>query len=122
MYLRNFGKDQGLLLAGQTGVEGDKLKLVGLLAKDRVSQQLVVQGGDLLHSRQKDQDGASGVGSALHNVHQDSLDQVVVDLVEVHFGQGLGGGGGAPALVTGQHLFGADVFVFLTCLGFFHLS
>ena len=102
-------------------MEGDELELVGLLAKDRMGQQLVVQGGDLLHPRQKDQDGASGVGSALHNVHQDRLDQVVVDLVEVHLGQGLGRGGGTPALVTGQHLLGTDVLVFLACLGLFNL-
>ena len=52
---------------------------------------------------------------------EDGLNEVVVDFVEVHLGEGLGGRGGADAAVPLDDLLRADMLVFLTSLGLFHL-
>ena len=121
VHLRYFGKNHSLLLTGQTGVEWYQLELASFPAKDRMAQQLVVKGGDLLHAGQKDQDGPLGLGRTVHYVDQDALNQVVVDLVEVHFGEGLRGAVRAEAGVTLQDLLGGYVLIFLASLGSLHL-
>ena len=54
-------------------------------------------------------------------MYEDGLYQVVVDFVEVHLGEGLDTRGGADPTVPRDDLLRADMLVFLTSLGLFHL-